>query len=35
MSSIKLMVNIGKNTVSDYAIPARKTVTKNKVSNIS
>jgi hypothetical protein len=34
MSSIKLMMNVGKNTVSDYAIPKRETVSKNKVRSI-
>ncbi len=32
MASVKLMMNIGKNTVSDYAIPVRQSIQKNKVS---
>ncbi len=32
MASVKLMINVGKNTVSDYALPVRKSVEKNKVS---
>lgn len=31
LSSLKTMVNIGKNTDNSYAIPIRKTIEKNKV----
>ena len=32
LSTLKIMVNVGKNTDNSYALPVRKTIEKNKVN---